>query len=124
MLIQPDINELGDKRLDPTESVAKQREKCLAMAANKRIYKQDELQDITRALGPRIQFGEMVRRLRKLIPSIKVLDGSPGNVALYAPRHASEIADRLSEWEQEQAEAVYRGRKRQDLFFLYHKYVG
>lgn len=124
MLIQPDIHELGDERLDPTENVAKKREECLAMAANKRIYKQDELEDPTRALGPRIPFGEMVRKLRKLIPSVKVLDGSPGNVALYVPRDSGEVQARFYEWYQEQEEAAARGRKRQDFFFLYHKYVG
>jgi hypothetical protein len=124
MLVQPDIHELGDKRLDPTESVAKQREECLAMAAKKRIFMQDELEDPTRALGPRIQSGEMVCKLRKLIPSVKVLDGMPGHLALYVPRHRGEIEARLDEWEQEQVEASTRGRKRQNQFFLYHKYVG
>lgn len=124
MLIQPDINELGDKRLDPKESVAQKREECLSMAAKKRIYKQDELEDAQRALGPRIHSGEMVRKLRKLIPGLKFLDGSPGNIALYAPRHRGEIEARYYEWYQEQEEAASRGRKRQDFFFLFHKYVG
>jgi hypothetical protein len=124
MLVQPDIRELGDFRLDPKESVAREREKALAMAARKRIYKQGELEDAQRALGPRIHFEEMIRRLRKLIPSLKVLDGSPGNVALYVPRDTGEVAARYYEWLQEQEEASARGRKRQDFFFLYHKYVG
>lgn len=124
MLVQADINELGDLRLDPKESVAREREKALSMASHKRIYRQDELEDPTRALGPRIQHGEMVRRLKKLIPSLKVLKGSPGNLALYAPRDLGEVAERYYEWLQEQEEASYRGRKRQDPFFLHHKYVG
>lgn len=124
MLIQPDINELGDKRLDPKESVAQKREECLSMAARKRIHKQDELEDAARALGPRIGYGEMVRKLRKLVPSLKFLDGSPGNIAVYAPRDRGEIEQRFYQWYQEQEEAAARGRKRQDSFFLYYKYVG
>src|SRR5689334_19577580 len=124
MLVQPDIHELGDLRLDPKETVAREREKALSMASRKRIYKQDELEDINRAYGARIPAGEMVRKLRKLIPSLKVLSGSPGNLALYAPRDRGEVAARFYEWYQEQEEAAYRGRKRQDPFFLHHKYVG
>lgn len=124
MLVQTDINELGDFRLDPKESVAREREKALAMAAQKRIYKQDELEDLNRAFGPRIQHGEMIRRLKKLLPSLKVLDGSPGNVALYFPRDLGEVEARYYEWYQEQEEAAARGRKRQNPFFLHHKYVG
>ncbi len=124
MLVQPDIAELGDFRLDPKESVAREREKAIAMAAKKRIYKQDELEDVKRALGPRIHSGEMVRRLRKLIPSLHFLKGSPGNIAVYAPRDLGEVEARFYEWYQEQEEAAARGRKRQDKFFLVHKYVG
>ena len=124
MLIQPDIHELGDKRLDPKESVAQKREECLSMAARKRIHKQDELEDADRAFGPRISSGEMVRRLRKLIPTLKFLKGSPGNIAVYAPRDRGEVEARFYEWYQEQEEASSRGRKRQDRFFLDYKYVG
>lgn len=124
MLIQPDRNELGDKRLDPKENVIAQREKCLEMAARKRIYRQDELEDYQRAFGPRLSSGEMVRRLSKLIPTLKFLKGSPGNIAVYAPRGPAEVQARYYEWYQEQEEAAHRGRKRQDRFFLDYKYVG
>jgi len=100
------------------------REKCLSMAARKRVHKQDELEDVQRALGHRIHSGEMVRKLRKLIPTLKFIKGSPGNIAVYAPRHGGEIAARFYEWYQEQEEAASRGRKRQDKFFLLYKYVG
>lgn len=123
-LVQPCIHELGDIRLDPAENVAKQREKALAAASKKRVYKQDELEDINRAFGPRLQCGEMVRKLRKLNHSLKFLDGSVGNIALYVPRDRGEIEERYYQWYQEQAEAASRGRKPQDFFFLYHKYVG
>lgn len=124
MLVQSDRFELGDFRLNPQENVIKQREDCLAMAARKRIYKQSELEDAERALGSRLHSGEMVRKLRKLIPTLKFLKGSPGNIAVYAPRDRGEVEARFYEWYQEQEEAASRGRKRQDKFFLLHKYVG
>lgn len=113
MLVQTDRQELGDNRLNPIEAVAKARENCLAMAAKKRLYKQDELEDPKRALGPRLQFGEMCSRIRRLIPSLRILDGLPGNVALYAPRNSQELAEATECWQQ--------GK---DLFFLRYKYVG
>lgn len=113
MLVQVDRNELGDFRLDPKEAVAKAREECLAMAAKKRLYKQDELEDPERALGPRLQFSEICSRIRRLVPSLRILDGSPGNVALYAPRNSQELAEATEYWQQDK-----------DLFFLRYKYVG
>lgn len=113
MLIQPDINELGDKRLDPIENVARKREECIAMAGRKRIQGQDDLEDPTRTLGPRLQFSEFVSRLRRLVPSLKVLDGSPGNVALYAPRNSKELEAATLSWQHDKS-----------VFFLRNKYVG
>jgi hypothetical protein len=113
LLIQPDINELGDLRLDPKEGVAQKREECLSMAAKKRLYKQEELEDPTRALGPRLQFSEVVSKLRRIVPTIKVLDGSPGSVALYTPRTHQEIKDAMRGWQNDR-----------DYFFLKYKYVG
>lgn len=124
MLVQVDRNELGDKRLNPAEAVAKAREECLALASKKRIAGQDELEDPDRAFGPRLQFTEVITKLRRIIPTLKVLDGSPGNVALYAPRDNKEIEGIREQWDQENADAVLRGRKAQDVFFLLHKYVG
>jgi len=113
MLIQPDRNELGDKRLDPKEGVARKREECLAMAATRRLPHQAELEDPTRALGPRLQFSEFVSRLKRVIPALKVLDGSPGSVALYFPRNSEELQEATQAW------TVDR-----DVFFLANKYVG
>lgn len=113
MLIQPDIHELGDKRLDPIENVARKREECLAMASKKRLYKQDELEDPDRAYGPRLQFSEMVSKLRQIAPSLRVLNGSPGNVALYVRRDREEMEEAITSWQNDK-----------NVFFLYHKYVG
>ena len=113
MLIQADRNELGDKRLDPKEGVVQKREECLAMAAKKRLAGQDELEDPSRALGPRIQFSEMVSKLKRIIPGLHVVDGSPGSVALYFPRNRQEFEDAQRGWQNDR-----------DYFFLKHKYVG
>jgi hypothetical protein len=113
MLIQPDRLELGDFRLDPKEAVAQKREECLAMAATKRLHGQDELADPLRALGPRIQFGEMLSKLRRITPSLVIKEGSPGSVALYYPRSRKEFDDALRAWQWDR-----------DYFFLKHKYVG
>jgi hypothetical protein len=113
MLIQPDRHELGDKRLDPAENVAKQREELLAMAAKHKLGKQDELEDPERAKGPRLHCNDIIRRLLKVIPTLRVKDGSPGNVALYIHRNPAEVEDAINSWE--------FGK---NTFFLYHKYVG
>lgn len=113
MLIQTDSNELGDKRLNPEEGVAKTREECLAMAALKRLPGQDELEDPKRAFGPRLQFTEVISRLRRIIPSLKVLEGSPGSVALYVPLTHHELKEAVRAWQNDR-----------DIFFLHHKYVG
>jgi hypothetical protein len=113
MLIQPDRMELGDKRLDPKESVAAKREECLAMAATKRLPHQEDIEDPTRAFGPRIPFPEMVAKLRRIAPAMVVRDGLPGNVALYVPRNRKELEDATREWQNDK-----------DTFFLSYKYVG
>lgn len=112
-LVEADINELGDKRLNPEEGVAQKREECLSMVANRRIGGQSELEDKERGSGPRLQFTEIISRLRREIPTLRVLDGSPGNIALYVPRTDGEFREAKAEWDW--------GR---DEFFLYHKYVG
>ena len=114
MLIQPDRNELGDRRLDPKEGVAKQREKCIAQAGLKRLEGQDDLEDPSRTLGPRIQFSDFVTRLKRIIPSLTVRDGSPGSVALYAPMNKQELEDSVRAWQYDT----------KDLFFRSNKYVG
>lgn len=113
MLVQTDINELGDKRLNAEESVVREREKCLAMASHKRLPHQEDIEDPNRAFGPRMQFTELVSRLRRIIPALRVLDGSPGNLALYFPRNREEMKTAEDAWQP--------GR---DVFFLRYKYVG
>jgi hypothetical protein len=118
MLIQPDINELGDKRLDQKEGVASMREKCISMSANRRLPHQEDLEDPDRAFGPRLQYTEFISRLKKIIPSLKVMDGSPGNVALYFPRTAQELEVAKAPWEED------KQSWRRNKFFLRYKYVG
>jgi hypothetical protein len=113
LLIQADSRELGDFRLDPIEGVAQKREECIRMAGKKRLVNQDDLEDPSRTMGPRLQFSEVVSKLRRLVPSLRVLDGSPGNVALYAPRNSAEFAGAQRGWQNDR-----------DIFFLRYKYVG
>lgn len=113
MLIQADINELGDKRLSPIESVAQKREECIALAGTRRIAHQDDLEDPSRVFGPRILFSDFIARLRRIVPSLTVRDGLPGNVALYAPCNPQELEVQTLTWQNDK-----------DLFFMRHKYVG
>lgn len=113
MLIQPDINELGDKRLDAKENVARKREECIAMAGKRRIANQDDLEDPSRVLGPRIQFTDLVARLKRIVPTLTVREGLPGNVALYAPCNAEELAMQTLTWQHDK-----------NKFFMHNKYVG
>jgi hypothetical protein len=117
MLIQPDRNELGDKRLDPKEGVAQKREECIALAGTRRLAVQDDLEDPTRTMGPRLQVGEFVARLKRIAPSVIFRDSyvTPvcGDLALYAPRTAKELEDATRAWQNDK-----------DTFFLHHKYVG
>jgi hypothetical protein len=111
-LVQTDSQELGDKRLNPEESVSREREELLKVAAANRIWGQDELEDPERSAGPRMPYTELIRRLQKLNPAIKVRDGIPGNVALYFPKTREE-------WD---AGSNY-GDNPIDDFFLDHKYI-
>lgn len=91
-LMQPDKNELGDKRLNPEESVAKEREELLSIRHKKHAFPgQDLLADADRSIGSRIPSGEFIVRLQKLNPAILVKDGIPGNVALYVRKSESEM---------------------------------
>jgi hypothetical protein len=92
-LMQPDRNELGDRRLNPEESVAKQREELLSIRHKKHAFAgQDLLADADRSIGTRMPSGELITRLQKLNPAILVKDGIPGNVALYVRKSESEMA--------------------------------
>jgi hypothetical protein len=84
MLIQTNHDELGDKRLNPEEGLAKFKEENATLVQNRRLHKQDELEDQERSAGPRLAYQEVIRRLLKCNSGIRVKDGSLGNVALYA----------------------------------------
>lgn len=113
-LVEVDPLELTDKRLNPEESVAKEREELLAIEAKKKIVGQKELEDVERASGPRIQWADLIARLQKLNPNIRVKDGVEGSVALYLKKRPEEYtpAD-LSRFE-----VPPNGQ-----FFIDHKYV-
>jgi hypothetical protein len=118
-LVEPDKNELGDKRLDPTENNAKLREELLATDAKKKYWHQEELEDPDRTSGARIEPGAFLARISKLSPQLKIRDGvkgengTPDSVALYFPRDQVELD-----------EALRGGYCGDDEFFIFHKYVG
>jgi|SRR5581483_775733 len=115
-LVETDIHELGDKRLNPEEGVIKQREELLSRAGKFRIYGQDELEDPDRALGPKLSYTEIISRLRRITPKLKAIDGSPGNIAVYFPRNARDYEDTVREWD-------YEHDNKRDPFFRRHRYV-
>jgi hypothetical protein len=113
-LVQADIMELGDKRLNPAENVKRQEEELLQKASKFKIGRQEELEDAERSSGPRLQFTEVISRLRSEIPSLKAVDSQGGgHIALYVPRNRQEFEEAKREWD---------GSR--DEFFLFHKYVG
>lgn len=79
-----DKKELGDKLLNPEEGVAKLKEENLALAAKGKLTNQSELEDPERAAGPRLSYQEVIYRLTRCNPKLIFLDGSPGNMAVYA----------------------------------------
>lgn len=110
MLIQTDINELGDKRLDPKETVVKLREEAINDTVRCRIDGQDELEQAERSAGPRMFYTEIISRIREVNPSLQVIDGSPGNVAIYVRKKPTDISF---------GDIDPKGE-----FFTDHKYVG
>jgi hypothetical protein len=117
MLVEVDKNELGDKRLNPEEAVCRERESLLQKAGHYRIDGQDELEDPERACGPRLQYTEVISRIKREAPSLKVVEGSPGSVALYFPRTAKDLEHTIREWDWEHD-------NKRDPFFRHHRYVG
>lgn len=115
MLFQTDINELGDKRLDPKENVAKLREQCLKDASKYRIANQDELSDAKRSEGSRLNYTEILARLQRIVPDLAAKEGSEGNLALYCPRTSDQLDAAMREGS---------GGSGKDLFFLLNRYVG
>ena len=70
-----DKNELGDKRLDPTESLAKIKEENAKLAQKSRIKHQDELENTEMALGQPMQWRNLVYLLQKMNSKILIRDG-------------------------------------------------
>jgi hypothetical protein len=79
MLIQPDRNELGDKRLNEVEGLAKAKEENLALAAQNKIPDQAVLEDAKAALGMPLHPNELIRRIQRLNPRIIVEPGGVRN---------------------------------------------
>ena len=115
MLFQTDINELGDKRLDVKEGVAKLREDCLKDASKYIIPDQAELQNADRSAGTRLNYTDILARLQKRVPDLVAKEGSAGNLALYCPRTYDQLDAAIREGS---------GGSGKDLFFLLNRYVG
>jgi hypothetical protein len=97
LLIQPRKDMLGDSHLDEHENLAKLREGNKKLIEKNKIAGQRELEDSQRAGGPRMPFQELVRRIQNLNHSIKVVDGSEGNVAIYVLKTNQELAESRNE---------------------------
>jgi hypothetical protein len=110
--VEPNKAMLGDKHLNPEESVVREREDLLKIESKKRIHGQDQLEKSDRSLGPRLYFTEILRRLWKCNPRIRVKEGSAGSLALY-------VQKRKDEYRESDYEPSPNGA-----FFLDHKYVG
>lgn len=113
MLFEPDKRMLGDSHLDARENVIKLREMCLKFASRYITVDQEELQNAGRSEGTRLPYTELLKRLRKICPTLTVKEGSPGNLALYYPRTSDELYEALTD-----------GGYSTDVFFIFNKYVG
>jgi hypothetical protein len=124
-LVQTDIHELGDERLNPEENVARLREELLQQEAKKKIWGQEELEDPERSSGPCIPWARLIGRLQKCNPGIRVRDGIPGNVALYFRKRPDEYTevDEIILLNPELARSMDIPVPDDD-FFVHHKYVG
>lgn len=89
---------LGDRSLNPEESVIRLREENNSLLNNRRLHRQAELSDANRSAGPRLSWQEVVFRLSKCNPSLLFTDGSAGNVAIYRPFNRQELAEREYDW--------------------------
>src|SRR5437773_1873227 len=90
-LVETDKSQLGDTHLNPEEAVIREREELLQIASTRRIWGQDELEDVGRSEGPRMASGDLIHRIRKINGAIHFLDGIPGNVAIYRPLRRNEV---------------------------------
>jgi hypothetical protein len=83
MLIQTDHNELGDKRLDVAEGIAKLKEDNKALLATKKIADQADLENREAALGQVLPTSEFIQLLKRICPGLIVEPGGyPNAVAL------------------------------------------
>jgi hypothetical protein len=124
-LVQVDINELGDKRLDPKETVAREREDLLRIEAKKKIWGQEELEDPDRSLGPRLQWKQLIQRILLCNPQIKVKDSQFGRaIALYIRKRPDEYTeiDNIILWQPEVARLMNIPVPA-DSFFIHYKYL-
>jgi hypothetical protein len=93
MLVVSDRSQLGDKYLDAAENLAKLKEDNAKLTAKQKLPDQDELENAERAWGPQIPYQELIRKIRRLNPAILVVDGSEGNIAIYAPKNRHELIE-------------------------------
>ena len=86
MLIQIDKSELGDKRLNEVENLAKLKEGNLALAAKNKIAGQETLENKDMALGQPMSYQDLIRLLGKINPAIQCSDGGVKNaIAVRVP---------------------------------------
>ena len=97
MLVQPDRKQLGDSRLDPSENLAKLKEGNASLDERKKMAGQAELEDSDRIGGSRMSINELLRKLWKLNLNIKVMDGAPGNIAIYVLKTRKELEESINE---------------------------
>jgi hypothetical protein len=71
--------ELGDKRLDEKEALAKIKEDNIALRAKDKIPGQAQLQDVQAALGTPMSYKELILRLKKMVPALVIQDGGVQN---------------------------------------------
>ena len=122
--VETDRAELGDKRLNPEESVIRERESLLSICATRRIWGQDELEKAERADGPRLPYTELLRRIRLCNSAIVAKDGMEGSVALYIRKRPEEYTEsdnilRFQPWLAREMNIPVP----KDEFFIDHKYL-
>ena len=85
-IIITDSDELGDKRLDPNENLAKLKEENIRMAAKFKLPGQAMLENAEIAVGKPMAWQDLVRLLQKMNPDIKCVDGGMANgIAVRCP---------------------------------------
>ena len=84
MLIQPNRLELGDLRLNPTESLAKIKEDNLKLFGKHKLPGQDMLENVEMSMGRPLEWKEFVRKLNHLGPKLFIHDGgAPNAIAIH-----------------------------------------